>query len=383
MALWLMEKEAMESMREWRGDAVKLTAEDLTAVLTASAAKQLVTATGSVGEIQIQGVLTNKPDFMAAIFGGGNTTYTDIINAVHAADADPAIKKTRFVVNSPGGEINGLFEAMDTIAAAKKPSETFVEGMAASAAYGLISQTDKIVAQNRSTLVGSVGIVSVQHVSENIVATASTEAPEKVNDVTTEEGQANERKLLDGIHAIFAKSIADGRGTNIKDVNANFGRGGLVLANEAKAAGMIDKITSKPKKTVAIGADKLEEKRMDLQELKTQHAAVYDAAVAIGHKQGMEAAQVHATYALESGLHESALKAIKAGEAVTEVQKTEHIMAAAKGAKLEAFTADNPDAGAPKPKTEATPLKALDDATAALIEDAAVEDFDKMEAPRG
>jgi ClpP class serine protease len=382
MALWLMEKEAMESMRDRRNRAPVLTVAEQEKVVAADK-KPLVTATGSVGEIHIKGILTKEPDWMLAWFGEPNTTYKDIIAAVREAEADPAIKKIKYNVSSPGGEVDGLFEALDVIASAKKPSESFVEDMAASAAFGLVSQTDKITVQNRSTAVGSVGVAASYWVSDDVVDIASTEAPEKRPDLKTEEGQAMVQKRLDDLHVLFAGAIADGRGTNIKDVNANFGRGGLVLAKEAKAAGMIDKITSKPKKTVAIGADKLEEKRMDLQELKTQHAAVYDAAVAIGHKQGMEAAQVHATFALESGLHESALKAIKAGEAVTEVQKTEHIMAAAKGAKLEAFTADNPDAGAPKPKTEATPLKALDDATAALIEDAAVEDFDKMEAPRG
>ena len=45
--------------------------------------------------INIHGVLTDKPDFSAMFYGGGNTVYSDIISALVDADNDPSVKNIR------------------------------------------------------------------------------------------------------------------------------------------------------------------------------------------------------------------------------------------------------------------------------------------------
>ena len=60
---------------------------------------------GTVATINITGMLTQEPDIMAMLFGGGNTTYPEIIGAIAAADADDDVKQTSIFIDSPGGQV--------------------------------------------------------------------------------------------------------------------------------------------------------------------------------------------------------------------------------------------------------------------------------------
>jgi ClpP class serine protease len=91
---------------------------------------------------------------------------------------------------------------------------------------------------------GSIGIAASFLVDESIVEIASTEAPKKRPDVSTAEGKAIVREELDAIHEVFVEAIARGRSTTTTNVNRNFGRGAIVLARDAKRAGMIDSIAA-------------------------------------------------------------------------------------------------------------------------------------------
>ena len=55
------------------------------------------------------------------------------------------------------------------------------------------------------------------------------------------------------MHALFAERIASGRGITVEKVNADFGQGGLLLADLALAAGMIDTIKEEREATMSRG----------------------------------------------------------------------------------------------------------------------------------
>jgi ClpP class serine protease len=213
---------------------------------------------GETADISIKGVLTAEPNFMAMIFGGGNTTYSDIIAAIASAEQNDSIKNIVLSVDSPGGQIAGLFNAVNAIASAEKPVKAVVSNQAASAAFALIAQADEIVAANEATSVGSVGIRVDMEVDDDVVVITSSEAPKKAPDVKTESGVAVVREQLDAFHDIFASSIAKGRGITTEKVNSDFGRGAMVLAGEAVKRGMIDSISgSIPQAAAASGEDDL------------------------------------------------------------------------------------------------------------------------------
>jgi ClpP class serine protease len=200
---------------------------------------------GNVAYIAIEGVLSEEPDFWSWLLGLDGTTYADIRAAFALAGGNPEVSKVQLLVGSPGGYIDGLFETLATIESFAKPM-TVHAVQACSAAYSLAAMAGPIRASGPAAEFGSVGVAITYYVDPERVDIASTEAPNKRPDVRTEEGKAIVRAELDALHDLFVDAIARGRQHasgakfDAARVNAEFGRGGVLLTAQAKAAGMID-----------------------------------------------------------------------------------------------------------------------------------------------
>ncbi len=287
---------------------------------------RVLTVAGDVAEVRVSGVITKAPSFLAMLFGGGNVTYPEIISALAEADKNPDVKRADMVIDSPGGHIDGLFDAIAAIQAFSKPLRAVVRNQAASAAYALASQADEIVAANRATRFGSIGIVASFGVDDSRVDITSTKAPKKRPDVTTEEGRAAVREELDALHEIFVDAIAAGRKTTAEKINAEYGQGATYLADKALERGMIDSIAepmlrvvkspANPK-TTASGGNNPETGPMNLSELKAQHPDVYAAAVQEGVTQERDRVSAHLEMGEAASAMDIAVKAIKDGEQYT------------------------------------------------------------------
>lgn len=94
-------------------------------------------------------------------------SYGEIIKLVQSAADSPSIKSIVLDIDSPGGEVNGMFEAVEAIRTARtaKPVYAIVDEMAASAAFALASAADKIIIPQTGT-VGSVGVLAL-HVDQS------------------------------------------------------------------------------------------------------------------------------------------------------------------------------------------------------------------------
>lgn len=274
---------------------------------------------GSTAEIRVEGVLTAQPNWMARFFGGGNTTYPEIQQAIAEAEADPSVTELVFAINSGGGQISGLFDTLAAIEGASKPTRSVVGGMAASAAYAIAAVTGKIEARNKASMLGSVGVAVAMRVDDTVVEITSTNAPDKRPDVTTDEGKAVVRKELDAIHDIFVDAIAGGRKTKVSTINAEFGQGATLLAGEALKRGMIDSISgSVPTTTKTKTASKPETSQtMDLEKLRAEHPALYAQIVGIGANQERERVNAHLILGEGSGDLKTAIAAIKDGSELT------------------------------------------------------------------
>lgn len=205
-----------------------------------------------VAVIEIRGILGEEPGFYGWLYGGGMTLYPDIIEKLNTAEANQQVEKVQLRVNSGGGRLDGLFKLLYRIRSLAKPVEAIVGPRADSAAYGIVSQADKIIAENEMSEVGSVGVGVSIFVDEEIVDITSSDAPNKWPDVTKAAGVDVVRAELDEIHEKFATIIAEGRAAatlrsiSLETVNANFGQGGTMLAESGLAAGMIDEIIPAP-----------------------------------------------------------------------------------------------------------------------------------------
>ncbi len=296
---------------------------------------RILKVAGDVAQLDITGVMTAAPDFFAMLFGGGNVTYPEIISALAQACANPDVARIEMRVDSPGGHVNGLFDAIAALQMCDKPIRAVVVNQAASAAYALVSQAGEIVASNRAVRVGSIGIATSIGVDPTVVDIASTDAPKKRPDVTTAEGQAIVREELDALHELFAEAIATGRDTTPEKVNAEFGQGAMVLADAALKRGMIDtiagstlRVVKSAKSTSATAASGASETgNMDLLKLKAEHPAVYAAAVAEGATQERDRVSAHLTLGEASGDMTTALAAVNDGSAMTATLQAKYMAA--------------------------------------------------------
>lgn len=211
---------------------------------------------GSVAQITVDGVLSEEPDFWAWLYGMDGTTYEDIRDAFALAASDPTVTSVILAVSSPGGYVDGLFETLGAIEAFGKPVSV-QSSQACSAAYALSAMAGKITALGPASCFGSIGVACSFDFYQAIetIDVTSTEAPNKRPDPRTAEGKAVIVAELDAIHELFADAIARGRTRatgktyTVEQVNSDFGRGGTMLSEAAKAAGLIDKMPPRTPKS--------------------------------------------------------------------------------------------------------------------------------------
>jgi ClpP class serine protease len=288
---------------------------------------------GDTASIRVHGILTDAPNFMMAIFGPGNTTYRDIRSALAIAEADDTVERIRLEINSPGGTAGAEWvETLTALGKVNKPIDAYVGDLAASAAYGIAAKANTIQAQNSLSRVGSIGtVLTVQTPSANSVTITSSNAPDKRPDVTTEEGRAVFQTYADAVETIFIEHVAEGRGVTADAVRADFGRGGVVLAEEALTKGMIDSLATDVESNTNVATSgetqTTEAGTMDLATLKASHPEVYAQAVAIGEDTERGRVKAHVKLGESSGAMDVALKAIKEGSDLSMELQAEYLSA--------------------------------------------------------
>ena len=345
MDLFLIEQSALDKIEALMKKDITVSDEQIKAVENTFAANESgmpenMIIAGSNAQISVRGVLTESPNWLYKLFGGGNTIYSDIRNSITMAENNPAIKEIILDIDSPGGEATaGWIDTIKAIANTKKPITAKVSGLAASAAYGIASQADSVEAQNEFSSFGSIGVVTtmVKPSEKTTVDITSSNAPNKRPNPETDEGVASIRKRIDAMEKIFIDNVASGREVSAQTVKNDFGQGGVFLAKEAKKAGMIDSINSETQKTntqsqtaaaMNCGAkNKKESNNMDLKELKASHPAVYEQAVALGVSQEKERVEAHLTMGEACGDMKIATAAIKDGADLTAKYQAQYMAA--------------------------------------------------------
>ena len=125
----------------------------------------------NIAVISVTGTLVSRSGYLDA--ASGLLSYADVGNAVVSALADPSVQGVILDIDSPGGEVGGLFDLVETIRAAKansnKPLWAVANECALSAAYAIASSADRLYV-TRTGEVGSIGVVAV-HVDESAADT--------------------------------------------------------------------------------------------------------------------------------------------------------------------------------------------------------------------
>lgn len=195
---------------------------------------------GEIGLVSVQDSLTEM---------WGLTTYASLRASIEQALQADEIKAIALLINSPGGEVNGLFECCNYIksASAKKPIIAHVTGLCCSAAYAIASACTSIYATQTSE-VGCIGVIcsaidySKYDEKRGILSKIfrSKNADKKNLSPFTEEGEKDIQTKIDFYEGCFYDLISQSRNMDKEECIENFGHGATFLADEALSKGMID-----------------------------------------------------------------------------------------------------------------------------------------------
>jgi signal peptide peptidase SppA len=204
-----------------------------------------------VAIVPIIGELCHRSSFADAM--SGLTSYATIVTSIQQAVDDPMVKAVMLDIDSPGGEVAGLYDCVDAIVAMRgiKPIVAYANERAFSAAYAIASAADRIVV-SRTSGVGSIGVLCF-HVDRS---EAYAMAGEKItpihagalkvdgNEFTplSDETKSRFQAEVDSAYDIFVASVADNRDLDESDVRAT--EAGCFYGLEAVREGLADEVLS-------------------------------------------------------------------------------------------------------------------------------------------
>ena len=216
-----------------------------------------------IAVIDISGTLVQKLGTLRPY--SGMMGYDGIRQNVLTAIADPEVKALALDIDSPGGEVAGCFDLVDTIYKARgaKPMWAILDEAAYSAAYAIASAADHITVP-RTGGTGSIGVIAM-HIDWS---EAISKAGAKVTIIThgarkadghpeiplSKEALANYQADIDTMGELFVETVARNRNiaaSKVRDMQAAcfLGSNGIsqrladaVMAPDASFLALLDKL---------------------------------------------------------------------------------------------------------------------------------------------
>jgi capsid assembly protease len=201
--------------------------------------------------IQVSGTLVQKLGCMRP--WSGMTGYDGIRACFVDAISDDGIKGICLHVDSPGGEVAGCFDLVDTISSARgrKPVHAVLDEVAYSAAYAIASAADRITVP-RTGGTGSIGVIAMlvdmsrwlekEGVTVNIIQFGARKADGQPFQALPEAARARFQADVDAMGELFVATVAANRGLTPAAVRAT--EAGTFLGADGVRAGLADAVGS-------------------------------------------------------------------------------------------------------------------------------------------
>ena len=207
-------------------------------------------AESNLGVIHISGPLTNKSTGWEALCGG--TSYESIKEDFEAL-LEAGTKTVAFMVESGGGEAYGM---MDTGNYLRKLADengvriiSYVDGLSASAAYGLTAISDEIIS-NKNSEIGSIGVLirlmndskalEMEGYQRSFISAGTQKIPYSEDGSFRKEFLDDLQYKVDTLYTDFAEYVAEHRNLPVEAVRNT--QANTFLANDAIALGLADRI---------------------------------------------------------------------------------------------------------------------------------------------
>lgn len=208
---------------------------------------------GKVGVIPIYGLIEQR--MSAAMEKLGGTAVEEISASLDVLLREKSVDAIVLDVDSPGGVSYGIEELSDKIFAAREKKRIFsnANSVMASAAIWLGSAASHVSAMPGAD-VGSVGVYSV-HIDESkaledeglkieMVTAGKYKTEYASTGPLSADARENLQMQVDYTYGKFLAALKRNRNTTLDKVKKDFGEGRILNADQAKEAGMIDKILS-------------------------------------------------------------------------------------------------------------------------------------------
>jgi len=204
-----------------------------------------------IAVVSVIGTLVSRSGYLDA--ASGLQSYGEIADAIAAAMDDATVRGVILDVDSPGGEVGGLFDLVEQISvirsASSKPLWAVANESALSAAYAIASTADRVYV-TRTGEVGSIGVVAV-HIDESgadakaglawtFVFAGDRKVDANAHEPLSERARAAIQADVDRLYAEFCALVAANRGLTseaMRGTNAAIYRGDLAIR-----AGLADRL---------------------------------------------------------------------------------------------------------------------------------------------
>lgn len=204
----------------------------------------------NLGVIHISGPLTNKSTGWEALCGG--TSYESIKEDFEAL-LEEGVKTVAFMVESGGGEAYGM---MDTGNYLRKLADengvriiSYVDGLSASAAYGLTAISDEIIS-NKNSEIGSIGVLirlmndskalEMSGYERTFISAGTEKIPFAADGSFRKEFLDDLQYKVDALYKDFTEYVAEHRNLSVEAVRNT--QANTFLAEDAIALGLADKV---------------------------------------------------------------------------------------------------------------------------------------------
>ena len=202
-----------------------------------------VTHRDGVAVLPVGGPIFRYANILTEISGA--TSVEVLATDFRAALDDPDIRGIVLEIDSPGGQIAGISEFADQVAAAGKPTVAYISDLGASAGYWIASAAERVIIRDTAAA-GSVGVVATlrRDKKDDRIQIVSSQSPRKRVNPETEEGRSVLQQVVDDIADVFIGRVASYRDVSVEHVLEHFGQGGILVGQSAVRAGLADGLGS-------------------------------------------------------------------------------------------------------------------------------------------
>lgn len=182
----------------------------------------------------------------------GMSSYGQIGSEFEKALGDHEVRGIVLLVDSPGGEVGGLFQLVSKLKLARgqKPVYAVAEDDAYSAAYAIASSAERIYVSPHTGGVGSVGVVAL-HVDQSrydskrglsfeYVYAGAKKVDGNPHEPLSDGARSDLQAEVDRLYDLFVTTVSENRNVDAASIRAT--EAGLYSGDKAIAEGLADKV---------------------------------------------------------------------------------------------------------------------------------------------